>query len=195
MSRERFSANPRLLLALLRNPSAALALRGAEDLPLGLIGAAASVAGFYVWVLAVQNRIEHAMSFFSALFMGNLLSAGLAFKLLWLGLLSLASLTVSLSVVGNRFGRRKRSWIEIVTHQGSSQLMFGAGYLISAVAAFLSVKLSFALTGGLLLLSLLLLVIHALELHEVERRDAYVTVSFSVVLYVILFSVFWVLFF
>ncbi|MDG0808683.1 hypothetical protein [Cohnella rhizosphaerae] len=81
MSRDRFSANPRLLLALLRNPSAALALRGAEDLPLGLIGAAASVAGFYIWVLAVQNRVEHAMSFFSVLFVSRLFSAGLALKL------------------------------------------------------------------------------------------------------------------
>ncbi|CAI6044637.1 hypothetical protein [Cohnella sp. JJ-181] len=195
MSRERFSANPRLLLALLRNPSAALALRGAEDLPIGLIGAAASVVGFYVWVLAVQNRVEHGLSFFSTLFMGGLFSAALAFKLLLLGLLSLLCVTASLSAVGNRLGRRKRSWIEIVTHQGGSQLMFGAGYLVSSVVAFLSVKLSLALTGGLLLLSLLLLVIHALELHEVERRDSFVAVTLSVAAYVVLFSLFWALLF
>lgn len=195
MSGERFSANPRLLLALLRNPSAALALRGAEDLPLGLIGAAASVAGFYVWVLAVQNRIEHAMSFFSVLFVSRLFTPGLALKLLLLGLLSLLAVTASLSAVGNRLGRRKRSWIEIVTYQGSSQLMFGAGYLVSALTAFLSVRLSLALTGGLLLLSLLLLVIHALELHEVARKDNFAAVLLSVAGYVVLFSACWLLLF
>lgn len=195
MSPDRMSLNPRSMLALLRNPSAALALRGAQDLPLGVLGAAASVLGFYIWVLAAQNRIGHALSFFSSLFMGNLLSAGLAFRLLVLALLSLISLTVALSAVGNRLGARKRSWIEIVTHQGGSQLMFGTGYLVSAAVAFLSVKLSFALTGGLLILSLLLLAVHALELHEVERGHNFAYISLSVVLYVILFSACWVLLF
>ncbi|MEK0316297.1 hypothetical protein [Cohnella sp. 56] len=195
MSPNRMSLNPRSMLALLRNPSAALALRGAQDLPLGLLGAAASVLGFYIWVLAAQNRIEHALSFFSKLFVVSLFSGSLAFKLLLLALLSLIGLTAALSAVGNRLGARKRSWIEIVTCQGGSQLMFGAGYLVSAAVAFLSVKLSFALTGGLLILSLLLLAVQALELHEVERGRYFVYIALSVVLYVILFSAFWVLLF
>ncbi|MDG0808684.1 hypothetical protein [Cohnella rhizosphaerae] len=73
--------------------------------------------------------------------------------------------------------------------------MFGAGYLVSALAAFLSVRLSLALTGGLLLLSLLMLVIHALELHEVERKDNFAAVLLSVAGYIVLFSIGWLLLF
>ncbi|MBB6675603.1 hypothetical protein [Cohnella nanjingensis] len=195
MGTKNFSLDVQRLLALIKNPSAGLALRGAEDFPYGVAGAGLSIIGFFLWVLSVQHQIDRAMSFFSGIMLGSLYGFGTAFKFLLLALLSLAALAAALTLVGNRFGQRKRAWIEVVTHQGASQLMFGLGYLVSALVAFISLKLSFALTGGLLLLSLLMLVIQALELHEVDRKLTFPTVTSAIVLYVVLFSVVWVILF
>lgn len=195
MRGERQTLYMRRALALLRNPSAAPTLCGAADWPLGLAGAALSSIGFYVWVLAAQYRIERALSFFSRLFASSLFTPELALKLLLLGALSLICLVLSLAAVGNRLGLRRRTWREIVAVQGGSQLMFGAGYLVSAAAALLSVRLSLALTGGLLLLNLLLLVIHSLELHEIETRRRFGAAAWSIAAYVVLWAVCWMIVF
>lgn len=195
MQRKSFSLDIPKLLALLRNPSAGLALRGVEDFPYGVAGAGLSIVGFFLWVLSVQHQIKRAISFLYDIAVIPFAGYGAAFKYLLLAVLSLAALAASLSLVGNRLGRRKRAWIEVVTHQGASQLLFGAGYLVSALVAFLSLNLSFVLTVGLLLLSLIMMAVHALELHDVDRRQTFPAIASAIVLYVVLLSVAWIILF
>jgi len=180
---------PQKLLELLKNPSAALKLQPEKDWVYGAIGAAAGVLGFFFWVWAFQEAIKSKLDIFSGignLFLYGMLGLATPAKYLILGIFSIALLAATLGAVGNWQGARKRNWMEAVAFQGSTQLLFGAGWLISGVIAFISLQLSMLLGAIVMLINLLLLVSQATELHEVGRDKRFMYFVYSISIYLLL---------
>lgn len=184
------SIDSQKLLVLLKNPTASLKLQPATEWIYGAAGAAAGVVGFFVWMwfyrLALEREIE---GFFgglvsiplSAVF--GLMSPG---KFLLIGLFSIVLLVGSLTVIGNWQGARKRTWMEAVTYQGGTQLLFGVGWVVAGVVAFVSFSLSMLIGIAFLLLSLIVLVAQAADLHEISGERKFSFTAMSVGAYMIL---------
>ncbi|TVX97986.1 hypothetical protein [Cohnella terricola] len=180
---------PQKLLELLKNPSEALKLQPQKDWIYGAIGAAAGVVGFFFWIWFFQEAIRGKYDFFAGfgnLFRYSVMVLATPGKYLLLGVFSIALLVGTLGAVGNWQGARKRNWMEAVTFQGSTQLLFGAGWILSGVIAFLSLQLSMLLGVIILLISLLLLVSQATDLHEVSREKRFLFFVYSISIYLVL---------
>ncbi|WP_239618288.1 hypothetical protein [Cohnella mopanensis] len=175
------------LLALLKNPSSALKLQPLTEWIYGAIGAGVGVIGFFFWIWSIQEELKN--DFFGAI--GNLVFLSLLGfttpgKYLVIGIFSIALLVGSLTLVGNWIGGRKRSWMEAITFQGSTQLLFGAGWIVSGIVAFLSLQLSMLIGVILLLINLILAVTQAEDLHEVSRDRRFLYIVYSIAAYMFL---------
>ncbi|MFC5531237.1 hypothetical protein [Cohnella yongneupensis] len=172
------------LIGLLKNPTASVRLQPAVDWIYGVIGAAIGVLGFFFFVWALKNETTPDVDagdldgLFSALssittawdspffsLFGSLKSG----EYLIVAVCAIVLAGVAFTLVGNWIGGRKRTWTEAATYYGGTQLMFGVGLFVSGIIAFISVELASFLGALLLVVSLLVLVIQALALHEVTR--------------------------
>ncbi|QJD83983.1 hypothetical protein [Cohnella herbarum] len=175
------------LLELAKNPSSSLKLQPLTEWIYGAIGAVVGVLGFFIWIWAIQEEIKNEL--FGGL--GNLVFLSLLGfttpgKYLVIGIFSIALLVGSLTLIGNLLGAKKRSWMEAVTYQGSTQLLFGAGLIVAGLVAFVSLQLSMLLGVILLLINLLLVVTQAEDLHEVGRERRFLFIVYSIAAYMFL---------
>ncbi|WP_027087907.1 hypothetical protein [Cohnella panacarvi] len=175
------------LLGLLKNPTASVKLQPATDWIYGVIGAAIGVIGFwfFVWALHEETTPDFGDDFAGAL--GALASLGRAFdspfwslygamgagKYLILGVCAIVLAAVAFTLVGNWIGGRKRTWQEAATYYGGTQLQTGAGLIIAGILTFISAELGALVATLFLLLSLVVLVIQGLALHEVSRERVF----------------------
>jgi len=175
------------LLELVKNPSAALKLQPLTEWIYGAIGAGVGVIGFFFWIWAIQEELKNDLfGGFGNLVFLSLLGFTTPGKYLVIGIFSIALLVGSLTLFGNWLGGAKRSWMEAVTIHGSTQLLFGAGWIVSGVAAFVSLQLSMLIGVILLLINLLLVVTQAEELHQVSRERRFLYIVYSVAAYMFL---------
>lgn len=184
------------LLGLLKNPTASVKLQPATDWIYGVIGAAIGVIGFWFFVWALHEEttpdtsgVEGLGDLFGAL--GSLtrafdspfwslygsMGAG---KYLILAVCAIALAAVAFTLVGNWIGGRKRSWQEAATYYGGTQVQTGAGLIIAGILVFVSAELGALVATLVLLLSLVVLVIQGLALHEVSRERVFTYVYQSV---------------
>lgn len=194
------------LLVLLKNPSASVRLQPATDWIYGAIGAAIGVIGMWFFVWALKEKITPDTSDIDGLgdLFGALGSFTRAFDspfwsffgaaspgtYLILSICSIALVGVALTLLGNWIGGRKRSWLEAATYYGGSQVLFGAGLLVSGIVAFISAEFGSLLAALLLAVNLVTLVIQGLALHEVSRERVFQYVyssvgGFGVALYIV----------
>ncbi len=177
------------LLGLLKNPTASVKLQPATDWIYGAIGAAIGVIGFWFFVWALHEETTPDTSGVEGLgdLFGALGSLSKAFdspfwslygsmgagKYLILGICAIALAAVAFTLVGNWIGGRKRSWQEAATYYGGTQVQTGAGLIIAALLTFISAELGAFVATMFLLLSLVVLVIQGLALHEVSRERVF----------------------
>ncbi|MDO3412595.1 hypothetical protein QWJ34_22710 [Saccharibacillus sp. CPCC 101409] len=167
------------LVGLLRNPLSALKLQGDKDLPLGVIGIAASLLGFVLWAWSFKHRVIGAIyGGFEDLGLGDFgssMSAELPIvgPLLLTGLVSLAVLLAASYLIGVRRGEQKLDWREGLTRLGGLQLFTGALFLVGALAMFASPSLSFFLLSATLLLSLSLTLHASISAFRIAEERAF----------------------
>jgi hypothetical protein len=175
------------LIDLLRNPSSALNLQPQKDWMYGAIGAIVGVIGFFFWIWCFQEAIKQKLfSVLGNLFLYSILGMATPGKYFLIGLFSVVLLVGTLTVLGNWQGARKRNWMEVVTLQGSSQLLFGAVWIVSGLLAFMSLQLSMLLGAAALLINLLLLVAQAQDFHEVSRERRFLYIVYAMGIYMLL---------
>lgn len=181
------------LIELMKNPSSSLKLQPVTEWIYGAIGAAVGVVGFFFWVWAIQESFKNQLksSLFGGIDFGNLVLYNLLGftspgKYLVISVFSIVLLAGSLMVIGNRLGARKRSWIETATFQGSTQLLFGAAWIVTGIIAFLSIQLSLLLGAIALLINLLVVLTQAEDLHEVGRDRRFLFIVYSIAAYMLL---------
>ncbi|MFD0673421.1 hypothetical protein [Cohnella sp. GCM10027633] len=198
------SVDTQKLIGLLKNPSASVKLQPATDWIYGAIGAAIGVIGMWFFVWALKEKVTPDASDIDDLLGGAFSSLLSAFDspfwsffgavspgtYLILSACSIALAAVALTLIGNWVGGRKRSWLEAVTYYGGSQVLFGAGLLVSGIVAFASAELGSLIAALLLAVNLVTLVIQGLALHEVSRdrvfQYVYASVGgFGVALYIV----------
>lgn len=170
------------LLVLLKNPLESLKLQPATDWIYAAISSAVGVIGFFffVWALREQTRTSTTNDL-DGLFSGLANLARTVYspfygvfgfaspgKMFLISIISIALIVGALTLVGNWIGGRKRSWLETATYLGGTQLLFGAGFIIAGIVAFISFELATVLGIAIIALSLIVLVLQALELHEIS---------------------------
>ena len=175
------------LLSLLKNPTSSVKLQPATDWIYGVIGALVGVIGFwfFVWALKEETTPDFgggdfaealgalaSLSVFDSPFWGLYGSMGPG-KYLILGVCAIALAAVAFTLVGNWIGGRKRSWQEAATYYGGTQVQTGAGLIVSGILVFISAELGALVATLLLVLSLIVLVIQGLALHEVSRERVF----------------------
>ena len=174
------------LLGLLKNPTASVKLQPATDWIYGVIGAAIGVIGFWFFVWALHEETTPKASglgdlgdlfgsltrAFDSPFWSLYGSMG-AGKYLILAVCAIALAAVAFTLVGNWIGGRKRTWQEAATYYGGTQGQTGAGLLIAGILTFISAELGSLVATLFLLLSLVVLVIQGLALHEVSRERVF----------------------
>lgn len=109
------------------------------------------------------------------------ISTAIVGKMFLMSLFSIISLFVGLSAIGIWKGSQRHSFNTIIIKLGGAQYMAGAGFLIAAVLALLSIKLSLFVLIITLLSMLILTVTASIELFEVtrERRTLYIVSSIA----------------
>lgn len=136
-----------------------------------------------MWGLSLKRQLIHSVSstinsFVKEIgFFDNAVkSAGnkvpLATNMLFLGIISLAALLGSLWLFGNWRGSRRLNWQQIVTHLGSMQMASGAAFVLAAIIAFLSLKLSLLIVTVVLLTTLVITCMAVSDLYRInaDRR-------------------------
>ncbi|MNC36796.1 hypothetical protein D3C75_853360 [compost metagenome] len=167
-----------------------------KDFLYGFIGMAASLAGFFLWGLALKKQLISSLagSVSSAGLFGNSFSdavtgAGkkvpLASNLLLLGIVSLAVLFGALWLLGNWKGKTKRGWKEIVTYFGAMQLTFGVVYAIAAILAFISLNLSILAVVIGLLTALVMTCFAAQEIYSYSDDQRFMQFGLAMAVYVV----------
>ncbi|OWA34002.1 hypothetical protein B9G55_16835 [Saccharibacillus sp. O16] len=180
------------LLGLLKNPLSALQLRGEADLIYGLIGLAASLIGFLAWAWSLKRNLIHSL--YSA--MGITQSWGSAYSeaseqfavikpMLITGLASLVFLMVGAILFGRWLGQNKASWKESLTPLGAVQLVSGAGFLVSALMLFVSLKFGLTLFIVVMLATLLLTAYTALQFFRIPQHRVVQFMALFVLLQVV----------
>ena len=165
------------LTELLKNPLSALQLRGETDMAYGLIGLAASILGFMAWAWSFKRNIIHTLygmmgigqSWESAYSEANEQFAVLK-PMFMTGLASLVFLLVGAILFGKWLGQHKTSWKEGVTVLGAVQLVSGAGFLVSALMLFVSLKIGLVLFAVVLLATLALTAYASLQFFRVPQH-------------------------
>ncbi|WP_438447021.1 hypothetical protein [Gorillibacterium sp. sgz5001074] len=174
-------------------------LNPATDFIYGLIGMGASLAGFFIWGLALKKKLVDSISgtvgsvgkdLFGNSFKSAVSEVGskvpLATNLLLLGIISLLVLFGALWLLGNWKGQVKMGWKEIVTYLGTMQLPFGAAYAAAAILAFLSLKLSLLLVAVGLLTALLMTCFGAQEIYQYSKEQRFAQYGMSMALYAVI---------
>lgn len=177
------------LIGLLKNPTSSVKLQPATDWIYGVIGAVIGVIGFWFFVWALHEKTTPDTSGVEGLgdLFGALGSLSKAFdspfwslygsmgagKYLILGVCAIVLAAVAFTIVGNWIGGRKRTWQEAATYYGGTQVQTGAGLIIAGILAFISAELGALVATLFLLLSLVVLVIQGLALHEVSRERVF----------------------
>jgi hypothetical protein len=176
------------LIELLKNPTSSVRLQPAVDWIYGVIGAVIGAIGLFFFVWALKEKITPDLAVNNLGDLGKALSGlGQAYdspffslftatstgKYLILAVCAIVLAGVAFTLVGNWIGGRKRTWQEAATYYGGTQVLFGAGLIVSGLIAFISAELASLIAALLLVLSLIVLVIQGLALHEVSRERVF----------------------
>ncbi|MCR8642614.1 hypothetical protein NV379_08050 [Paenibacillus sp. N1-5-1-14] len=181
------------VLTILKNPQMSLRLDPAKDLTYGVLGIAASIVGFLIWAIIIQNKIEDMLgnSFGSLMMMaGGRISfgSGIAWKMFLLGILSLAALLGTVYIIGNWLGTRKLSFIEIAVKIGGMHLTSGAGFVLVGIVSLINMSVGFSLLMILLISALIWTVMGANQLMEVQEERRIAFIGSTIAVYGIVFS-------
>ncbi|NGZ75277.1 hypothetical protein [Saccharibacillus alkalitolerans] len=166
------------LLELLKNPLSALQLRGESDLRYGLIGLAASLIGYMLWAWSLKRNVIHTVFELSGGGSRSEWREGYKYAsdqfailspMFVLGLVSLIALTAGAILLGGGLGTHKVSWKESLAKIGAVQLSVGAGFLVSALMLFVSLRFGFVVLTVVVLSALALTLFAAAQLFRVSQ--------------------------
>lgn len=187
------------VFSLFKNPERAKELQPDKDFLYGVLGIVASLLGFLIWAWLFNKKISDLLndmfgfgddSIFGLYSASSHVSSKLIGKLFLLGIISMAALLASLWLAGNWRGSRKLSAKELITYIGGMQYTFAAGFVITGLFTFVSLRFSYVLLFINLLMALVTTVLSASEISEVpkERRFSYIILGISI--YLVLFWLF-----
>lgn len=188
----KFTLDGKLFLRLLKNPDNSMRLHPEKDFLYGIIGILLSIAGFFMWALALQKHIQDSLSSILGvfdLFDRSTKGISIAPNLLWLGLASILSLIGVLWGVGNWAGYRKYSLKEITTYLGAMQITSGVGFLVAAAFLFISYQLSILLVIFNLLITFVMTIMGAHDMYRINSDRRLQLIALTVGCYLILVSV------
>lgn len=191
--------DPKRLVGLLKNPYSALQLSPDRDLVYGLVGLAASAAGFFIWAWALQAKIINSvLGMFSGLvgFSGGLGSDSSLYaapKFLLLGILSLAALLAALTAIGSWQGSSRQPIKDVLVKIGGIQLIGGAGFVLAAVLLLFSIQISLLAVVCALALSLIVTFSASEQLFRVPGDKRFMFQAVALALYLVLLLVLTVL--
>lgn len=180
------------LMELLKNPLSALQLRGETDLIYGLMGLAASLIGYMIWAWSFKRNIIHTLygimgisqSWDSAYAEANEQFAVLK-PMFITGLASLAFLIIGAILFGRWLGQSKASWKEGLTALGGVQLVSCAGFLISALMLFVSLKIGMVLFIVVALSTMALTAYSAIQFFRISPNRVMQFIALFVLLQVV----------
>ncbi|WP_127534418.1 hypothetical protein [Paenibacillus kobensis] len=185
-----------VIYALLKSPQRAASLQPDRDLIYGILGLAASIVGFMIWVWMVGKKLsslfDDIFGFNSFLEIGSAsskITSILTGKLFGLAMISIVVIVAALWLIGNWTGRRKLTVKELVTYFGGSQYSFGAGFIIAGLGTIISLRVSIILVVINLLAALVMNLMFVSELAEVSRERRLTFVVSSIAVYFILSAI------
>ncbi|MBP1995995.1 hypothetical protein [Paenibacillus eucommiae] len=188
-----------VILRLLKNPLEGMKLSSSTDFGYGVVGIAAAVVGFLVWVLfmgSAMNSMLFGMFGFGGGFGGfadlmetkRSVSAAIFGRMFLISLISAASFLAALWFIGLWRGGRRLSIKQFITQIGAMQFVVGAGFVAAGLIALMSIKLSFLVVTVTLLSTLVLSVIAASDMFQIAKERLASFVIFSVAAYLLLVS-------
>ncbi len=173
-----------IILNMLKNPMDSMYLNAGNDFVYGMIGIAASIIGFLLWISVVMNKV--AFGLFGIISGKGLINHTFG-HMFMLTLLSNVALVGSLWLVGRWLGSEKKSFKAIITRAGATQFIIAAGLIAAGIIALVTVKLSAVLAVIALISSFVMAIVLTMELCQVAlEKRAYFMIS-VIAMYVILF--------
>ncbi|MFD2116607.1 hypothetical protein ACFSTH_18980 [Paenibacillus yanchengensis] len=173
----KYSVDMQLLLKLLKDPLYARQLDNYKDTKYGWIGLAVSIVGFFISGLLMSWQFGKNVNIILSFMMnsGSILngySGGImAARILLLGVMSNLSLFISIWLISLWKGGRRRTMKALITRLGAMQYITGAGMIVAGIFAIISMKFALAIIIIILLYTLIVTMIGAMELYEVAEEN------------------------
>ncbi|WP_047150824.1 hypothetical protein [Aneurinibacillus tyrosinisolvens] len=185
------SFSPQKVFSLIKDPFASVRLSAESDMLYGLLGILFSVIGYAIWAKACASQIEdmvrEAMGGMSFLF-GQMPGFSIDFsRLLLFCFLSIALLPLIVWLFANWAGTEKKGFKGMLTVLGGTQWFTFAGFIVTSLAGYLSVKFALLLFVVVLLCNLTIVIQAGLLGFLVPVRHYMRTIVLSVAGYLIAF--------